>query len=97
MSPEFLRMENTCTIARICIPEVILNTTKILTVRSMLFSDMTFRPEKPKQLQVDQEEQQDRKFLEMVINLAFVKRVRAKSVLFIHDLETGEEWPIYDS
>ncbi|MBQ4822751.1 amidohydrolase family protein [Aquimarina sp. MMG016] len=28
--------------------------------------------------------------------LAFVKRVRTKSVLFIHDLETGEEWPIYD-
>nr|WP_298794327.1 amidohydrolase family protein [uncultured Allomuricauda sp.] len=29
--------------------------------------------------------------------LAFVKRVRTKSVLFIHDLETGEEWPIYDT
>lgn len=29
--------------------------------------------------------------------LAFVKRVRTKSVLFIHDLETGEEWPIYDA
>lgn len=29
--------------------------------------------------------------------LAFVKRVRTKSVLFIHDLETGEETPIYDS
>ncbi|MCG2419000.1 amidohydrolase family protein [Aequorivita sp. F47161] len=28
--------------------------------------------------------------------LAFVKRVRTKSVLFIHDLETGEEYPIYD-
>jgi len=28
--------------------------------------------------------------------LAFVKRVREKSVLYIHDLETGEEWPIYD-
>ena len=28
--------------------------------------------------------------------LAFVKRVRTKSVLFIHDLETGEEFPIYD-
>ncbi len=28
--------------------------------------------------------------------LAFVKRVRTKSVLFIHDLETGEEWPLYD-
>ena len=28
--------------------------------------------------------------------LAFVKRVREKTVLFIHDLETGEEWPIYD-
>ncbi|NNF31148.1 MAG: amidohydrolase, partial [Flavobacteriaceae bacterium] len=28
--------------------------------------------------------------------LAFVKRVREKSVLFIHDLETGEEWPVYD-
>jgi len=28
--------------------------------------------------------------------LAFVRRVRTKSVLFIHDLETGEEWPIYD-
>ena len=28
--------------------------------------------------------------------LAFVKRVRTKSVLFIHDLNTGEEWPIYD-
>ena len=29
--------------------------------------------------------------------LAFVKRVREKTVLFIHDLETGEEWPIYDA
>ncbi len=29
--------------------------------------------------------------------LAFVKRVRTKSVLYIQDLETGEEWPIYDS
>ncbi|MBS9523006.1 PD40 domain-containing protein [Litoribacter alkaliphilus] len=28
--------------------------------------------------------------------LAFVKRVRTKSVLYIHDLETGEEWPIFD-
>ncbi len=28
--------------------------------------------------------------------LAFVKRVRTKSVLFLRDLETGEEWPIYD-
>lgn len=28
--------------------------------------------------------------------LAFVKRVREKTVLFIHDLKTGEEWPIYD-
>src|SRR5690606_11765146 len=28
--------------------------------------------------------------------LAFVKRVRTKSVLFIHNLNTGEEWPIYD-
>ncbi len=27
--------------------------------------------------------------------LAFVKRVRTKSVLYIHDLETGKEWPIY--
>lgn len=28
--------------------------------------------------------------------LAFVRRVREKTVLFIHDLETGEEWPVYD-
>ncbi|WP_372369840.1 amidohydrolase family protein [Candidatus Uabimicrobium sp. HlEnr_7] len=28
--------------------------------------------------------------------LSFVRRVRTKSVLFIHDLKTGEEWPIYD-
>ena len=28
--------------------------------------------------------------------LAYVKRVRTKTVLYIHDLETGEEWPIYD-
>src|SRR5690606_39397147 len=28
--------------------------------------------------------------------LAFIKRVRAKSVLYLHDLETGEEWPLYD-
>jgi imidazolonepropionase-like amidohydrolase/Tol biopolymer transport system component len=27
--------------------------------------------------------------------LAFVKRVRTKSVLYIHELETGKEWPIY--
>ncbi|ETN94525.1 amidohydrolase family protein [Zhouia amylolytica] len=29
--------------------------------------------------------------------LAFIKRVRTKSVLYIHDLETKEEWPIYDN
>ncbi|MCP4438311.1 MAG: amidohydrolase family protein [Aureispira sp.] len=28
--------------------------------------------------------------------LAFVRRVGTKSVLFISNLETGEEWPIYD-
>lgn len=28
--------------------------------------------------------------------LAFIKRVRTKTVLFLHDLETGEEWPIFD-
>ncbi|WP_428330738.1 amidohydrolase family protein [Mucilaginibacter sp.] len=28
--------------------------------------------------------------------MAFVKRVRLKSVLFIHNLSTGEEWPVYD-
>ncbi|MEM6724984.1 MAG: amidohydrolase family protein, partial [Bacteroidota bacterium] len=28
--------------------------------------------------------------------LAFVRRVRTKSVLFIRDLETGEEWPLFD-
>jgi len=28
--------------------------------------------------------------------LAFVKRVRLKSVLYLHDLNTGEEWPLYD-
>ncbi len=29
--------------------------------------------------------------------LAFIKRVRTKTVLFIHDLETEEEWPVYDA
>ena len=29
--------------------------------------------------------------------LAFVKRVRTKSVLYIRDLATSEEWPLYDS
>jgi len=28
--------------------------------------------------------------------LAFIKRVRTKTVLYLHDLETGEEWPISD-
>lgn len=28
--------------------------------------------------------------------LAFVKRVRTKSVLYLRNLETGEEWPVYD-
>ncbi|MEZ4827436.1 MAG: amidohydrolase family protein [Bacteroidia bacterium] len=28
--------------------------------------------------------------------LAFVKRVRTKTVLYLHDLATGEEWPVYD-
>lgn len=28
--------------------------------------------------------------------LAFVKRVREKSVLYLHDLKSGKEWPIYD-
>lgn len=28
--------------------------------------------------------------------LAFVKRVRAKSVLYLYDLQTGEMWPVFD-
>ncbi|MEO8403050.1 MAG: amidohydrolase family protein [Chitinophagaceae bacterium] len=28
--------------------------------------------------------------------LAFVRRVRAKSVLFLRNMETGDEWPVYD-
>ena len=28
--------------------------------------------------------------------MAFVKRVRLKSVLYLHNLATGEEWPVYD-
>jgi len=28
--------------------------------------------------------------------LAFVKRVRLKSVIYLHNISTGEEWPIYD-
>jgi len=28
--------------------------------------------------------------------LAFIKRVRTKTVLYLRDLTTGEEWPIYD-
>ena len=29
--------------------------------------------------------------------LAFVKRVREKTVLYLHNLQTGEEWPVYDN
>ena len=29
--------------------------------------------------------------------LSFVKRVRTKSVLYIRNLETGEEWPVYEN
>lgn len=29
-------------------------------------------------------------------SLSFIKRVRTKTVLYIRNLETGEEWPIYD-
>ncbi|OIQ41768.1 MAG: amidohydrolase [Bacteroidetes bacterium MedPE-SWsnd-G1] len=29
--------------------------------------------------------------------LAFVKRVRTKSVLYVHELETGKEWPVFDN
>ncbi|MEP7144378.1 MAG: amidohydrolase family protein [Ferruginibacter sp.] len=28
--------------------------------------------------------------------LAFIKRIRTKTVLYLRDLETGEEWPVYD-
>lgn len=28
--------------------------------------------------------------------MAFVKRVREKTVLYLHDINTGREWPIYD-
>jgi imidazolonepropionase-like amidohydrolase/Tol biopolymer transport system component len=28
--------------------------------------------------------------------LSFIKRVRTKTVLYLRDLESGEEWPIYD-
>lgn len=29
--------------------------------------------------------------------LAFIKRVRTKTVLYIHELETGKEWPVYQN
>ncbi|HRR09574.1 MAG TPA: amidohydrolase family protein [Rhodothermales bacterium] len=29
--------------------------------------------------------------------LAFIKRVRLKTVLYMMDLQTGEEWPVYDA
>lgn len=29
-------------------------------------------------------------------HLAFIRRVRTKTVLYLRDLETGEEWPVYD-
>jgi len=29
--------------------------------------------------------------------MAFVKRVRLKSVLYLQNLQTGEEWPVYDA
>lgn len=29
--------------------------------------------------------------------LAFVKRIRTKTVLYLRNIETGEEWPIYDN
>lgn len=29
-------------------------------------------------------------------HLAFIKRVRTKTVLYLHNMETGEEWPVYD-
>ena len=28
--------------------------------------------------------------------MAFVKRIRLKSVLYLHNISTGEEWPVYD-
>jgi len=28
--------------------------------------------------------------------LAFVKRVRTRSVLYLHNIETAEEWAVYD-
>ncbi len=28
--------------------------------------------------------------------MAFIRRVRFQSVLFLHDMESGDEWPIYD-
>jgi Tol biopolymer transport system component/imidazolonepropionase-like amidohydrolase len=28
--------------------------------------------------------------------LSFIRRIRTKSVLYLHDLKTGEQWPIYD-
>ncbi|MEO6490085.1 MAG: amidohydrolase family protein, partial [Ferruginibacter sp.] len=28
--------------------------------------------------------------------LAFIKRIRTKTILYLRDLETGEEWPVYD-
>ncbi len=28
--------------------------------------------------------------------LSFVRRIRTKSVLFVHDLKTGEQWPVFD-
>ncbi|MEL6821345.1 MAG: amidohydrolase family protein [Calditrichota bacterium] len=28
--------------------------------------------------------------------VSFLRRIRTKTVLFLHDIETGEQWPIYD-
>ncbi|HCI69104.1 MAG TPA: hypothetical protein DHV30_00265, partial [Balneola sp.] len=30
-------------------------------------------------------------------HLAFVRRVRTKSVLYLRDLSSGKEWPIYEN
>ncbi len=29
--------------------------------------------------------------------LSFIKRVRTKTVLYLHNIETGDEWPVYDA
>ena len=93
----FQATANICTTVRTCIQVDFFNTTRIQMRRSMPSNVTTLKPGKTITITGGPGSASRPTVSPDNKKLAFVKRVRTKTVLFIHDLETGEEWPIYDA